>query len=216
MWNLTVLSTNAEYGWTWSPSMFQPEFASIALDYTQRRPPLISGAKICDGNCTTDITVAGFDRTCTEELVAPKGLPYLRPAQHVLIWDRVREDQISPKVYQCLTLASTNLSEAYATNSSSDSFCNVFRTYYQLEVELEPTGKPMLSYASYVRPDVEDESLLVQRCNFSTAFVTMTIDITNGSSVALSNRHGFLHERVVAPISPPTGIAADNILGGFL
>ena len=92
MWNLTVLNTNFGNGWGWSIPMYQPEFASIALDYTLRRAPILTGSGFCRGNCTANITIAGFARHCTERLTSPDGLPYLKPARLVVLTDRNHDD----------------------------------------------------------------------------------------------------------------------------
>ncbi len=219
MWNLTVLNTNFGNGWGWSIPMYQPEFASIALDHTQRRPPILAGSGFCRGNCTANVTIAGFARNCTERLTSPDGLPYLKPAQLVVLSDRDHNTPASTHV--CTTMVTYNASHTPTGNTSSDSpYCAQFKTYYQLSVDTvtatNPTNLPTLLYTSYVRPVAVDNSLLVQQCNFSTAFVTMTVDIANDSSVSLSSRYGLPQDRIVEPIGSPTIYTAYGVLAGFL
>ncbi len=219
MWNLTVLNTNFGNGWGWSIPMYQPEFASIALDHTQHRAPILTGSGFCRGNCTANITIAGFARNCTERLTSPDGLPYLKPAQRVVLMDRDRDSAVSTHV--CTTLVTYNGSRVPTGKPSSDSsYCGLFQTYYQLSVETvrarNPTDLPTLLYTSYVRPVAVNNSLLVQQCNFSTAFLTMTVDLANDSSVALSSQYGLPQDRVVEPIGSPTNDTAQGVLAGFL
>jgi hypothetical protein len=118
-------------------------------------------------------------------------------------------------------LVTYNASQAPTRNTSSDSpYCSQFKTYYQLSVDTvtatNRTDLPTLSYTSYVRPVAVNNSLLVQQCNFSTAFLTMTVDIANDSSVALSSQYGLPQDRVVEPIGSPTIRTAYGVLAGFL
>jgi hypothetical protein len=118
-------------------------------------------------------------------------------------------------------LVTYNASQAPTGNTSSDSpYCSQFKTYYQLSVDTvtatNRTDLPTLSYTSYVRPVAVNNSLLVQQCNFSTAFLTMTVDIANDSSVALSSQYGLPQDRVVEPIGSPTIRTAYGVLAGFL
>ena len=219
MWNLTVLNNNLLGGFGWSIPMYQPEFASIALDHTQRHAPLLTGGGFCRGTCTANITVAGFARNCTERLTSPDGLPYLKPAKPVVQNDR---DLGFYYTHACTTLVSSNASRV-STGNSSDPYCGLLQTYYQLSVDnvkmKNPTDLPTLSYTSYVRPVGVDDSLLVQQCNFSTAFLTMTISLANDSSVALSSQYGLPQDRVVEPIRSPTNdtaVMAVGLLAGFL
>ena len=219
MWNLTVLNTNFGNGWGWSIPMYQPEFASIVLDHTQRQAPILTGSGFCRGNCTANITIAGFARNCTERLTSADGLPYLKPAQLVVLQDRDLDSAVSTHV--CKTLVTYNASSVPTGKPSSDSsYCGLFQTYYQLSVETvrarNPTDLPALLYTSYVRPVAVNNSLLVQQCNFFTAFLTMTIDLSNDSSIALSSKYGLPQDRVVEPIGSPTNKTAQGVLAGFL
>ncbi len=212
----TVQATDPTFGASWSTPMYTDLFAQLAFDYTTRRNPVLRGPPICRGNCTANITLAGFDRSCSEEDLSPDGLPYLRPANVVVLSDRTPGGSWSADLFECAALASYNASRAYATNSSLErSSCDRFQTYYQLAVDLDPTGVPAIYYTSYLgRSDaVPRGNLLVQRCNFSAAFVNMTIDITNRSTVMLSNQFGLPNKRVVDYITGPT---TQNVLGGFL
>jgi hypothetical protein len=219
MWNLTVVDTNAGNGFSWSTPMYQPEFASIALDHTLRRPPVLAGSGFCNGNCTANITVAGFTRNCTERMASPNGLPYLMSARPLLVVDR-QFLKFQYHTIDCETLAPSN-SSAAASNSTL-SYCSLLQTYYQLAVDVptqdpeHPAGQSTLLYTSYVRPNPANYSLLVQECTFSTAFLNMTIDIANDSSVVLSSQYGQPQDRLIEPIGSPTISADQGILGGFL
>ncbi len=204
-WNLTTLDPGDNNGAQWAASMYQPEFANVIIGYRKRQPLRLAGDRsFCEGNCTADITVAGFDRNCTEELKSPTNLTHLFPAQ--VIW--LRGERLN-----CSLLGSPNSTVATDPDDlmENNPYCANLETYYEVFVV---ALSDMLGFGSYVRPDPRNASLLVQRCLFTTAFLTMTIDITDGTAVTISNRQP---PRTVALIGDPTEMGfASPFLDGFL
>ncbi|RSL69093.1 hypothetical protein CEP53_002375 [Fusarium sp. AF-6] len=198
LWNLTTWLAG-QNGYIWSGPPYQKEFSEVVIEMNQRQPMTLSSA-VCRSNstCTTRVTVAGFTRSCSESTASLHGIPSTNIAKSVLFTFPDRESNL----YYC---AQTGKSQR-TNESSSYSYCSHLETYFQLDVgqlkpsetasggNSEPRGLPwqnsslppgMLNYTSYTRRNESSEIITIQRCNFSTSFIELPLQISDGNVVTL-------------------------------
>ncbi|KAH7362409.1 hypothetical protein B0T11DRAFT_84031 [Plectosphaerella cucumerina] len=199
MWNLTTKLIRHE-GFVWSPPPYQDEFAQVVNDLNQRRPmQMQSDGCPRNSTCKTTVNIASFSRVCVKSYAPFKGAPTLEEFQMILRGLNTPE--------RCET---TGLEDA-----EKPSGCDDLNLEYQLSLDFldvdgfKSTGMaspspgpdelpwlgPRLSpfgiqYTSYFKEDADSEMIAIRRCNFTTAFVNLPIEITEGSTVTLSRLTG--------------------------
>ncbi|KAH6691320.1 hypothetical protein F5X68DRAFT_229175 [Plectosphaerella plurivora] len=196
MWNLTA---KFYYGIITSPAAYQDEFADVAAGLHQRRPIRLP-SPICpsDATCETTITVAGFSRACAKEQISTAAEP-------VLILPDFKDFASGGKSPNCTEVKGSVLS-----------LCQLFSVDFQLEAKflsrvngggrdenvatspgpdelpwLAPDLFPMaMNYTNYSREDSKSDMITIQRCNFTTAFVDIPIEVTERDVVRMKQLTG--------------------------
>ncbi|RSL51505.1 hypothetical protein CEP54_011367 [Fusarium duplospermum] len=199
LWNLTTWLAG-QTGYIWSGPPYQKEFSEVVIEMNQRQPMTLSSA-VCRSNstCTTRVTVAGFTRSCSESTAPLHGIPSTDVAKYVLF---PYPDGRESNLYYCAQTGKFK----WTNESSSYSYCNHLETYFQLDVgqlkpsetasggNSDPRGLPwhnsslppgILNYTSYTRRNESSETITIQRCNFSTSFIELPLQISDGNVVTL-------------------------------
>jgi len=226
MWNQTVLNENGHNGWAWSFPPYQPEFAELSADLSQRQSPQLSSV-ICAKNstCTTQVVIAGFSRDCVSEETAVRGVKSIGDANFVVL--SAVETDGSTSVKKCFSTGS-EASLNSTRGETNDSYCRFLETYYQLALsasypQISQKGEPQatsINYTSYLRLDGRQDTLTVRRCTFTPSFIRVPIQIANGSSVTLlqgtnttAGQERNVIEKVLSPFPQTENIF---LLGGFV
>ncbi|CAG9973815.1 unnamed protein product [Clonostachys byssicola] len=203
MWNLTTKVTGNN-GHVWTVPPYQDEIAEIALELSQRQPMRLQSS-VCSANstCSTNVVIAAFNRMCEESTARVANLSSMDVAKYVRVRNEMRDD-----IHYCPYTggARLNSDKIMVLGKEMSSYCNSFETVFQLSVhDLNPsftkdnaTAPPwdlpwkgpgmapsIIQYTSYIRQEARSEEILTRNCNFSTAFVQLPIEITNGSVVTL-------------------------------
>ena len=212
MWNLTTINIDATNGWEWSLPPYQPEFAALVSELNQQRVPRLS-SPICPPNstCTANVTVAGFSRNCSEDTMSIYGAKSLGRAQYI-VFPREPDYWIASP---CSRTSSndSNISLIPSNSGADSTMCHTFKTYYQLALNTVDSPTPVINYTSYIRTDWQSDLLSVRRCNFTTAFLQIPIEITDGSAVAISSTEWFNNSRIET--IPSAAKTSQDFIGGF-
>ena len=226
MWNETVLEENGSNGWSWTIPAYQPEFAKLSSELGQRKLPQLSSPGCGENsNCTAEVTVAGFSRDCRFETAPFQGVQSLGDAKMVVLYPLEAGWDGRVSSHGCWTTGS--MEKLNTSLGASDMYCAQFQTYYQLAVDVwypdsggERGEVTSLNYTSYLRLDKLQDTLTIQRCAFTPAFVRVPVQITNGSVVSLvreggtaSSRQNRVIETILSPFPSKKNIA---LLGGFV
>lgn len=169
---------------------YQEEMAQVVNEYNRRDPiRLPSPACPSDATCKTQAVVAGFARTCAASTASSSGISTLPVARHIMGW-RDREP------FEC----------SFTAGDAASTSCEFLRTQYQLHVErgttsqTQPDGGPggipwkasdlqpqYLNYTSYLRLSADNivNDLAVRRCNFTTVFLRIPLEITQTDLVQI-------------------------------
>lgn len=203
MWNLTTQG-GLNGGFDWNAQPYEGTFAQVADELQQRQPIVLPrSSELCPDNstCTTSVTVAGFRRSCTESSMPSANITSLKPARRLAI--------VNANDHYCPSTGS-HADRVY----EGDLYCTVLETRFQLEFmqiyppntdhadgsdpqydnpedlgldqRLPPT---VLGYRSYIRRDIDTDTISVRDCNFATAFVTLPIQVTSRNVVTLLSSH---------------------------
>lgn len=202
MWNLTTKKVGFA-GHIWSAPPYQDEFAEIAAELNQRRPLQLSSS-VCapNGTCTANVTIAGFTHACAESQISLRGAPSLGLANRIFLPEAIQG-------HRCMHTGFNGTDDALndEEGGGSATYCGYLETDFQLALEplypfsagVDKSGPAegemawlgnelppaMMNYTTYVRRDRGSDMLSVRQCNFSTSFVQLPIQITEGSTVTL-------------------------------
>ncbi|KAH6678812.1 hypothetical protein F5X68DRAFT_234684 [Plectosphaerella plurivora] len=190
MWNLTVLPVTYN-GHVWSSPPYQDEFAEVVTELNQRRPVrLRNHANGCpvDSKCLANVTVASFSRTCVKSYVPIGGVPTLQEHRLITLGGS----------YGHMCRETGPRKETYIVG---EKYCQWLKLQYQLgweTLDIDPNGHsadlPWLdttmppfgfNYTNYFREDVDSSTITVQKCNFTTAFVNIPIEITESTTITM-------------------------------
>ncbi|KAH7358536.1 hypothetical protein B0T11DRAFT_284652 [Plectosphaerella cucumerina] len=195
MWNLT---SRLHEGYYWvSPMAYYDEFARASRGLNQRTPIRLSwqleDACPMDSTCATTVTVASYSRSCTKEYISSEDIPLLHKLSFAI---------------DCKTVGAWN------SETPQDGLCALLQMGFQLtlsphthdprKISSEPRGPwldqipPMnpeheysaLQYTSYVKEATGSGELALRRCNFTSAYVDIPIEITNGTVVSMLKLEG--------------------------
>lgn len=199
VWNFTTkIVGSASLGDSAPP--YQDEFADAVKGLNQRRPMRLSAShpSVCSDNstCTTNVVVAGFAWNCRGSRVSLRGVPSLGLVERLYLPPRGR-------LFDCphTGYSDPDDSSSETSDSSESSYtCGYLDTEFQFDLrhliypDLSEGDTPWLAqgsppatfnYTTYVREDRESDMLSVRRCNLSTAFVELPIEISEGRTVTL-------------------------------
>lgn len=196
MWNLTTKLVRHEDA-VYSPPPYQDEFAQAVNDLHQRRPmEMRTDACPRESTCSVLVNIASFSRACVKSYVPVEGAATLP------------EYQMIPRgldaIEKCQT---TGLDDGNGTTS-----CRYLNLEYQLGLlyldvggnktsgnrlsgpgpeELPWLGENLppfgIQYTSYFKEDADSDMIAIQKCNFTSAYVTMPIEITQGKIVTITD-----------------------------
>ena len=194
MWNLTTQGGDLG-GFDWTIQPYEETYAQVAEELQQRRPIVLGQSwDACPANstCTTNVTVAGFRRTCSESSISSVNITSLKPARYLVLG--------RGEPHTCPTTGSDD----------NKTYCDLMDTRYQLEfLQIYPPNgaradnldiqydnpedlgldrnlpPAVLGYTSYTRQDINTDIISVMSCKFATAFVSLPIQITDRNIVTL-------------------------------
>uniref|UniRef100_A0A8H7KCE8 Uncharacterized protein n=1 Tax=Bionectria ochroleuca TaxID=29856 RepID=A0A8H7KCE8_BIOOC len=240
MWNLTTKVTG-NIGHVWTVPPYQDEIAEIALELSQRQPMRLQSS-VCSANstCSTNVTIAGFNRMCEESTTRVANLSSVDVAKYIRVRNEMRDD-----MHYCPYTAGTedDSDKIIVLGKNMSSYYRLLETVFQLSIhDLNPSftednatappwGLPwkapgmapsIIHYTSYIRREARSEEILARNYNFSTAFVQLPIEITNGSVVTLlSSKVARLddirgQESIPHAIRGPTSQQHNIFLGGII
>jgi hypothetical protein len=186
MWNLT-----AQYyeGLTPAPAAYQDEFARVAIGLSQRQPMRLSSSVCPSGaTCRASVTVAGFSRACKKGSISIV-------------------DQRVPVIAEFQSFPGTEfLRKCEEVGGDAGYSCDHYPIDFQLQATLDrdrqesvengtgPEELPWpasdlvpaaINYTNYFREDTASDFLTIQRCNFTSAWVNLSIEITEENVVRL-------------------------------
>lgn len=168
----------------------------------------------CEGYyCSTDVIYAGFSHSCDPITTANSHtIEFIGPARSI------PDPRVINEPWTCANRSSTP--------KDAVKVCSALETWFQVAIGWESFPVPMITYTSYVRQDPTQDKLLIQRCNFTTAFIRTPIiedsriirmdPLIKDNKTTPRDEHGLLKVDVVEPIGPATKWEAPSILGGFV
>lgn len=199
MWNLTAKHWSNSVA-AWTAAAYQEEFANAAAGLNQRQPMrLPSSGCPSSATCETTVRVAGFGRACAKSQASMKTqnitvLPYFsgfavggRQFPCSEVGDNVRNSCVFWTID--FQLEFDLISEGISSTSAAE---RIKRgkgpgELPWAEPDLFPTT---INYTSYFREDPGSDVLTIQRCNFTTAYVDIPIEITQTDVIQMKQLSG--------------------------
>ncbi|KAH8175193.1 hypothetical protein LIA77_03611 [Sarocladium implicatum] len=212
MWNLTTKAeTKAGDKQDSEPIMIPGSFYSEELEdivtELDQHTPLRLAQPACEeaATCSGDVVIAGFVRDCKERRESIRGITSIGASLkafglgcYAFGWNITGNETVQftydddPKHlpdYRCGLMESF-----YQFDLTWDSFSRWWRDWdWDLRHSLPWHDKDLtpftFEYTTLIRDDHKRDSVLVTRCDFSTAFIEVPIQITNGSTVTIEPAH---------------------------
>lgn len=240
IWNLTSKWHYMASSSTFSASQLQEELAEVVLEHSQRQPMKLETDSCPESaTCRVTVTVAGFSRACTNDTASYVGIESLPVARVVPL----NTNYLATCSVTGRRLTDEEVEEDGMNGKGNPGACQALETEYQLGVEVssrsdirgqqhevnqdggpdEPQWQDrdlppdLMDYTNYVQEGKLSDGLTVRRCNFSTAFIEIPIEITDGDTVRMAGAASDRDIRVVEsiPRHEITSSCRRNVLDGF-